>query len=785
MLSFSYVTVVKDPPYVIKESGYAGFNLTIDVYLKNRDEPKKITFTYDLNLQINLPFTNIEDRSYIFHNPSSEFRRKLLEGGGIELSSIGRASDDRSRDTNERSQPAMTTTMTTSSSSTTAMKKPSSDTTSKKHKKDRDEFKPSNTFANLFGTPITKISNTKVSPDQKTGSSNNPIKSSSINSTSTISSNHKQTSQKSSEKSVIKDKTDKLIKEKKDKTKYSSSPMKDNISKDMLSKRSDLDEKCERREEKRKEKSHKKDRERGKDKSSKDHISPKRRSASPKRSSSPMSRSSSINRPYMDSSSQPAPMKSMTDEKGSSSSGVKKSKKDKREKSLDKDRMSSESRKEKDCKQQPPMSQALKQKDDKGSNRGLDKSDSSTNKRDRDTGNGSYTPKESKDKSNKFKIFESKSSPSENYTDIYPHKSSSDSKKSEKNDKDSERKHKHKKKDKNKEKDRDNSSSSSNKDRKKEKSSSKTSLKDESESSISTPPKRSSTYATDFSPSKLVSNNTNAVNSKIDPITAMVGRLSEASTSESEIDNDYLTIPKNDKPDVVDSIASEHQNSSLPDVVVSKLSSPAIGQRTPDSIKKTTEKTVKKITKEIKTVNAIKDDKKRKRKTKNDKRTPDSETSKHTTPSPARSSDGPPSKIFKKFDQPRNNKDNSTNDQLMPSGPTSSPLNSVDIPNSTQHQASDSFTSTSSTSLPNLSNESFRLPGDTNNHDYLSELKSLQHKIMALQNNNELQQVVEMIAATGCYEITSKTFDFDLCALDRTTVQRLQDFFSQTQSGVL
>jgi ANC1 homology domain (AHD) len=71
------------------------------------------------------------------------------------------------------------------------------------------------------------------------------------------------------------------------------------------------------------------------------------------------------------------------------------------------------------------------------------------------------------------------------------------------------------------------------------------------------------------------------------------------------------------------------------------------------------------------------------------------------------------------------------------------------------------------------------LPADRHlSVDYLTELKSLQHKIMTLQDNNELQQVVEMIAATGQYEITQKTFDFDLCTLDRCTVQRLQDFFA-------
>lgn len=61
--------------------------------------------------------------------------------------------------------------------------------------------------------------------------------------------------------------------------------------------------------------------------------------------------------------------------------------------------------------------------------------------------------------------------------------------------------------------------------------------------------------------------------------------------------------------------------------------------------------------------------------------------------------------------------------------------------------------------------------------DYMSDLKDLQHKIMTLQSNTELQQVVEIIAATGRFEVTSKTFDFDLCALDKDTVQKLQTFF--------
>lgn len=63
---------------------------------------------------------------------------------------------------------------------------------------------------------------------------------------------------------------------------------------------------------------------------------------------------------------------------------------------------------------------------------------------------------------------------------------------------------------------------------------------------------------------------------------------------------------------------------------------------------------------------------------------------------------------------------------------------------------------------------------------YVNQLKELQHKIMTLQDNEDLRRVVQVIAETGQYEITKKTFDFDLCTLDRRTVQRLQQFFATT-----
>lgn len=82
---FTIILVYKEPPYVLKESGYASFNLPIDIYFKAgaRDEPKKFSTLYDLDISK----TTVQKYSVIVPNPSSEFRHKLLEGGGIMMNS--------------------------------------------------------------------------------------------------------------------------------------------------------------------------------------------------------------------------------------------------------------------------------------------------------------------------------------------------------------------------------------------------------------------------------------------------------------------------------------------------------------------------------------------------------------------------------------------------------------------------------------------------------------------------------------------------------------------------
>lgn len=85
--------VVKDPPFCVRESGYAGFVLPVDVYLKNKPpaEPNKIRFNYHLTLQEIVdqqPLLNVVKETHVFSNPTEDFRRKLIKGGGVSCSSI-------------------------------------------------------------------------------------------------------------------------------------------------------------------------------------------------------------------------------------------------------------------------------------------------------------------------------------------------------------------------------------------------------------------------------------------------------------------------------------------------------------------------------------------------------------------------------------------------------------------------------------------------------------------------------------------------------------------------
>lgn len=82
MLSFSHVAF-REPPYEVSESGYAGFELPIEIHFKNREEPRMIAYEYDLFLSLSESVNNIRREKLTFQNPNNEFKLKLLEAGGV------------------------------------------------------------------------------------------------------------------------------------------------------------------------------------------------------------------------------------------------------------------------------------------------------------------------------------------------------------------------------------------------------------------------------------------------------------------------------------------------------------------------------------------------------------------------------------------------------------------------------------------------------------------------------------------------------------------------------
>ncbi|KAJ8981775.1 hypothetical protein NQ317_002369 [Molorchus minor] len=145
--------VVKEPPYSLRTSGYAGFNLPIEIYLRNNQEPKKVKFNYDLQLQpTGPPIHKVQKEKYIFQSPSEEFKSKLLKGGGVvSLSGLTPDLND-IKVTDEKNQM-------------TSKPKLSGSEVAKKHRIRPEEPRNSD-FLNLFGTPITKTSNKVAEPSK-------------------------------------------------------------------------------------------------------------------------------------------------------------------------------------------------------------------------------------------------------------------------------------------------------------------------------------------------------------------------------------------------------------------------------------------------------------------------------------------------------------------------------------------------------------------------------------------------------------------------------------------
>ncbi|KAK7087021.1 Protein ENL, partial [Halocaridina rubra] len=79
--------ILKVPPYRVNEKGYGGFTMPIEITFKTNhpEDTRKTCFEYDLYLQHvdNPPINNMRKEKLTFLKPSEDFRKKLLQGGGV------------------------------------------------------------------------------------------------------------------------------------------------------------------------------------------------------------------------------------------------------------------------------------------------------------------------------------------------------------------------------------------------------------------------------------------------------------------------------------------------------------------------------------------------------------------------------------------------------------------------------------------------------------------------------------------------------------------------------
>lgn len=631
---------------------------------------------------------------------------------------------------------------------------------SKKHKhRSDDSSKP--TFANLFGTPITKVS--KVSPDPKNSKLSPPNITSNSNA-----GGGKSSSSKSSEKlssSSTKDKSNEKSEKSSSSLKHNkhNSPFKDNKQESRKN-----EEKQRGSSDSKKEKSHSKERDRSREQqsvkvSTKVASSPKM-NRSPKRIASPLVNS---RLPSISGSSSSLNNVGTTDSKitskneqnnspinhlAANTSRGNKKKKDKKEKGHDKDRDRDKRNTEKDNKKESHNSNKFS----------LDKFELKTSSNSKDSLISNSSVKSSNQSLNVSSLLPPVTSSSSITTDVVDKNQNSSLNKSEKGE---DRKHKHKKKDKVK------------KDEHKSEKQAKKSDSTPKSTSKTTPNLTAQTNTTSTKDGELNTSKTK-VHSQQSPVpTSKPNPVSKKSidshindkSSDSELEENIpATQPNNhhtsshsiDKHDAV--VENCNINTNINNSLPSHHQSPQIIPPTPLTPSKTSKKVKEKPLKSAATNEPAN---KRKRK-----------------PNANSLMEPPPSKTNKRGSGGAATVLPTTND-LTPSAISTTP-NSMSMTNMIESTGligaggGAGSTPTITNTLDNHNHNQIELNNVNLTNDYMSELKELQHKIMTLQDNNELQQVVEMIAATGRFEITSRTFDFDLCALDRNTVQRLQEFFA-------
>lgn len=80
-LTYTIYSDISEPPFQVKETGYAGFEIPIQIYFKNREKPNHLVFVHDLSLLANKSNDANTIEKIKFINPNREFEKCLIKSG--------------------------------------------------------------------------------------------------------------------------------------------------------------------------------------------------------------------------------------------------------------------------------------------------------------------------------------------------------------------------------------------------------------------------------------------------------------------------------------------------------------------------------------------------------------------------------------------------------------------------------------------------------------------------------------------------------------------------------
>jgi transcription initiation factor IIF auxiliary subunit len=76
--------VITSPPFCVKESGYGMFQIPIEVFFNGTNQTHKVDYYLQLQPpEHQRPLVRLKEESITFTSPNKEFRKNLLEYGGV------------------------------------------------------------------------------------------------------------------------------------------------------------------------------------------------------------------------------------------------------------------------------------------------------------------------------------------------------------------------------------------------------------------------------------------------------------------------------------------------------------------------------------------------------------------------------------------------------------------------------------------------------------------------------------------------------------------------------